>query len=281
MRAFFRSVFFLPSACSFVVAALVWKMSIFNGVHYGLVNTVLELVRRRVRRLARRPHPPWYWLVHRHRPAVAPVGFYMILFLAALQQIPRELYEAAAVDGAKPGWQTFRYITLPQLRATSVAVLLLLLIAAYQAFDEFFNLSATTPAGRPPLVYLYYTALGNQDYGARHRGRPHPGALICDRHPRSRASSSASEGGRTVTITGDRRPGPQAGRSASAGRRPSGSTGLLRRPRRRRRAVPAPLLPDPPQRPVHRRRHHRARAGCCSPPTSSGRTSTSCSTTRR
>ena len=44
----------------------------------------------------------------------------MILFLAALQNIPPELYEAAAIDGAKPGWQTFRDITLPQLRATSV-----------------------------------------------------------------------------------------------------------------------------------------------------------------
>ena len=89
----------------------------------------------------------------------------MILFLAGLQRISPELYEAAKVDGAKRGWQTFRYITLPQLRATSVAVLLLLLITAYQAFDEFFNLLGNSSFARPPLVYLYYTAQGNQDYG--------------------------------------------------------------------------------------------------------------------
>ena len=89
----------------------------------------------------------------------------MILFLAGLQRISPELYEAAEVDGARRGWQTFRYITFPQLRATSVAVLLLLLIAAYQAFDEFFNLLGNSSFARPPLVYLYYTAQGNQDYG--------------------------------------------------------------------------------------------------------------------
>src|SRR5690606_37645849 len=86
--------------------------------------------------------------------------------------IPQNLYEAAAVYGARPGWQTFRYITLPQLRATSAAVLVLLLINAFQAFDEFYNLLSNPGAGtyppyaRPPLVYLYYVALGRvQDFG--------------------------------------------------------------------------------------------------------------------
>ncbi len=92
----------------------------------------------------------------------------MILFLAALQNIPAELYEAAAIDGAKRGWQTFRHITLPQLRATSTAVILLLLVAAYQAFDEFFNIIGTKATwAQTPLMELYKTALGtSQDYGA-------------------------------------------------------------------------------------------------------------------
>ena len=53
------------------------------------------------------------------------------------------------MDGARPGWQTFRYITFPQLRTTTVAVLILLLINAFQSFDEFYNLLASTsrPAG--------------------------------------------------------------------------------------------------------------------------------------
>ena len=110
-------------------------------------------------------NPPWYWLVIVTVRLWLQIGFYMILFLAGLQRISPELYEAAAVDGARNAWQTFRYITFPQLRATSVAVLLLLLINAYQAFDEFFNLLGNSSFARPPLVYLYYTAQGNQDFG--------------------------------------------------------------------------------------------------------------------
>jgi multiple sugar transport system permease protein len=171
MRAFFRSVFFLPTACSYVAASLIWKMSIFNGVRFGLANTVLGWFGVENTAWLANPDPPWYWLVILTARLWLQSGFYMILFLAALQNIPQELYEAAAIDGAKPGWQTFRHITLPQLRATSTAVVLLLLVAAYQAFDEFFNLLSKTTWGRPPLVELYYTALGqNQDYGAGSAG---------------------------------------------------------------------------------------------------------------
>lgn len=169
-RAFFRSVFFLPTACSYVVASVIWKMSVFNGVRFGLANTVL-------RRLGADPvawlstaHPPWYWVVIVTVRLWLQAGFYMVLFLAGLQRIPPALYEAAAVDGARPGWQVFRHITLPQLHATSVACVLLLVINAFQAFDEFYNLLSTArgypPYARPPLVYLYYTALGQgQDLG--------------------------------------------------------------------------------------------------------------------
>ncbi|MEU2731241.1 sugar ABC transporter permease [Streptomyces griseoviridis] len=180
MRGFFRSVFFLPTACSYVAAALIWKMSIFSGVRFGLMNTVLGWFGVENIAWLADPNPPWYWLVIVSARLWLQSGFYMILFLAALQNIPGELYEAAAIDGAKPGWQTFRHITLPQLRATSTAVVLLLLIAAYQAFDEFFNLLSKTTWGRPPLVELYYTALGeNQDYGAGSAGAVILTVLIC------------------------------------------------------------------------------------------------------
>lgn len=180
MRAFFRSVFFLPTAVSFVAASLIWKMSIFSGVRFGLMNTVLGWFGVENIAWLANPNPPWYWLVIVSVRLWLQAGFYMILFLAALQNIPPELYEAAAIDGAKPGWQTFRHITLPQLRATSTAVILLLLVAAFQAFDEFFNLLSKTTWGRPPLVELYYTALGeNQDYGAGSAGAMILTLLIC------------------------------------------------------------------------------------------------------
>ncbi|WP_439662579.1 carbohydrate ABC transporter permease [Lentzea sp. HUAS TT2] len=170
MQAFFRSVFFLPTACSYVVASLVWKLSIFNGLRSGLANTVLDLFGAEPVAWTVSTSPPWYWLVLVSLRLWLQLGFYMILFIAGLQRIPRVLHEAAALDGARP-WQAFRFVTLPQLRTTSVAVLLLLLIGAYQAFDEFYNVLGTDrgypPFARPPLIYLYYTALGSggQDFG--------------------------------------------------------------------------------------------------------------------
>jgi multiple sugar transport system permease protein len=168
-RTFFRSVFFLPTACSYVVAALVWKLSIFSGVRFGLANTVLDWFGIDPIAWLSVTQPPWYWLVIVTARMWLQAGFYMILFLAGLQRISPSLYEAAAIDGAT-GWKVLRFITLPQLRATSTAVLLLLLINAFQAFDEFYNLLSSSgqypPYARPPLVYLYYVALGQgQDFG--------------------------------------------------------------------------------------------------------------------
>ncbi|WP_225821175.1 carbohydrate ABC transporter permease [Streptomyces naphthomycinicus] len=164
VRAFFRSVFFLPAACSYVVAALIWKMSLFSGVRFGLANTVLGWFGGDPVAWLSTPDPPWYWLVLVTVRLWLQAGFYMILFLAGLQRIDPVLYEAAAVDGARPGWTVLRHITLPQLRATSVAVVLLLVVNAFQAFDEFYNLLSDArgypPYARPPLVYLYYVALG-------------------------------------------------------------------------------------------------------------------------
>lgn len=177
-RAFFRSVFFLPATCSYVVAALIWKLSIFNGVRFGLANTVLGWFGADPVAWLSTTHPPWYWLVIVTVRLWLQAGFYMVLFLAGLQRIPAPLYEAAAVDGARPGWQVFRHITFPQLRATSVAVVLLLVINAFQAFDEFYNLLSDSrgypPYARPPLVYLYTTALGQ----GQNLGEGSAGAVI-------------------------------------------------------------------------------------------------------
>ncbi len=139
-RGFFRSVFFLPTACSYVLASIVWKMSIFNGIFYGLANTILGVFHIAPVQWISSPTPPLYWIVLVTVRLWLQVGIYMIIFIAGLQDIPRELYEAAMVDGARKGWQTFRNITLPMLRNASIAVLLLNIIAAFQAFDEFYNI---------------------------------------------------------------------------------------------------------------------------------------------
>jgi len=168
-QAFFRSAFFLPTACSYVIAAMIWRLSFFNGARFGLANSLLRsLGFDSVNWLGGGNY--LYWVVLVTLRLWLQVGFYMILFLAGLQRIPADTYEAAAIDGAV-GWKVLRHITLPQLRATSVAVVLLLLISAFQAFDEFYNtlisVGGYPPFARPPLVYLYLISLGGgtQDLG--------------------------------------------------------------------------------------------------------------------
>jgi multiple sugar transport system permease protein len=170
-RAFFRTTFFIPAAVSYVVASLVWKMSLFSGVPASAANSLAGLFGQEPTAWIATVDPPLYWIVIITVRLWLQVGLYMILFLAAIQNIPGELYEAAQIDGARSEWKLFRHITFPLLRNTSVAVTMLLIIASFQAFDEFYNLLSTGlagapgPDGRPPLVYLYDVAMGQQDYG--------------------------------------------------------------------------------------------------------------------
>ena len=165
----FLLIFFLPAACSYVLASVVWKVSIFNGTFYGLANHILALFHVAPVQWIFTANPPYYWLVLVSVRLWLQLGLYMIIFLAGLQEIAPELYEAAMVDGARRGWQTFRYITFPRLRNASVAILLLNIIAAFQAFDEFFNImsNGNSILARPPLVYIYQVAMidGNFGYG--------------------------------------------------------------------------------------------------------------------
>ncbi len=184
-QGIFRTTFFIPVACSYVVASLVWKMSLFNGLPSGFTNNILWFV------FGANPiawinttDPPLFWVVLVTVRLWLQTGFYMIIFLAGLQEIPKSLYEAAAVDGAERGWSTFRYITFPMLRNTSISVLLLLFIEAFQAFDEFRNILGGAVSGgtqilaRPPLVYLYNVAFQDQNYGRGAAGAFIVAALI-------------------------------------------------------------------------------------------------------
>ena len=174
-KALFRTAFLIPTAVSYVAASLLWKMALFNGLPSGIANIIGGWFGMDTTAWLQTTSPPLYWIVIVTLRLWLQVGFFMVLFLAGLQQIPAEIYEAAALDGAT-GFRLFRRITFPMLRNTSVAVLMLLFIAAFQAFDEFYNLfrsdrsgTATAPV-RPPLVYLYDTALGHQDYGVGSAG---------------------------------------------------------------------------------------------------------------
>lgn len=169
-RAVLRTAFLIPAAVSYVAASLLWKMSLFSGMPAGIANMIGGWFGMEAVPWLQGGDPPLYWIALVTVRLWLQVGFYMVLFLAGLQAIPKEIYEAAALDGAT-GLRLLRRITLPMLRNTSVAVLMLMFIAAFQAFDEFYNLfgggmsgSGTAPV-KTPMTYLHDTAMGAQNYG--------------------------------------------------------------------------------------------------------------------
>lgn len=157
----FRSIFFLPSIVSIVVTATIFK-SFYSPV--GMLNRLMELFGL----------PGQAWLVEKGLalPAImlmtvwAWTGYYMVLYLAALKAVPRQLYEAAEVDGADE-WQQFRYITLPQIRYMTVFVLVVNAIRSWQVFPEIFTLTRGGPLGSTNTMvhYLYEAAFRYHEMG--------------------------------------------------------------------------------------------------------------------
>ena len=148
---FFRSAFFLPSIISIVVTATIFK-SFYSPV--GMLNRILEIFSL----------PGHAWLVEKGLalPAVmfmniwAYTGYYMVLYLAALKAVPKQLYEAADVDGATD-WQKFRYITLPQIHYMTIFILIVNSIRTWQVFPEIFTLTQGGPVGTTnSIVHLLY-----------------------------------------------------------------------------------------------------------------------------
>lgn len=160
---FFRTAFFLPYVISLVVVGLLWKYMFDDQV--GVVNTTLRSL----------GFDGVSWLGD---PAVAlysviavfiwvMMGYYMIIFLAGLQEIPREFYEAARIDGAGP-WTRFRTITWPLLRPTSFFVLVMSTVAAVTGgFELIFVLTEGGPANSTSLAiyYIYQQAFVFGEYG--------------------------------------------------------------------------------------------------------------------
>ncbi len=144
---FFRTALFFPYITSLVAVAVVWNMLL--SPEMGPVNQFL-------RAIGIDSPPGWTTSTTWAMPAVIvasvwrDLGYYMILYLAGLQTIPGELYEAARVDGAS-GWQRFLFITLPSLRPTTFFVLIMLTISSFKVFDLIQVMTEGGP-GRATLV---------------------------------------------------------------------------------------------------------------------------------
>ncbi len=157
-RGFWRAMFFFPVLLSPVVVGLIWRWILQRQ---GLLNfTLLPF-----------GHQPFAWLTDPTWAFAAAVGvsvwahmgFYTLILLAGLQAIPRDLYEAAEMDGTRPG-RVFRRITLPLLWPNLIVVIVLALIKAVQIFDEVYVLTGGGPGTSTLFLtqYIYETGFASQ-----------------------------------------------------------------------------------------------------------------------
>ena len=164
-RSLVSGAYFLPYITSTVAIAMMFS-SLFS-TDYGLINAVLNS-------LFGIDNINWLWSPTTIKPAVAVVvfwrylGFNVVLYLAAMQAIPRDLYEAARLDGASPV-QQFRWITLPSLRPMILFGVTLSVIGGMQLFEEPFILTngkgGADQAAMTVAMYLYRLAFDFNDFG--------------------------------------------------------------------------------------------------------------------
>lgn len=159
--ALFRALIYLPVVVSLVVAGIAWKWLYASD---GLINYLLSAMGL----------PKVQWLVS---PDIAlfavalmvvwkGVAYYMMMYLASLQSIAHELYEAAEVDGAGL-WQKHWHVTLPHLRPTMAMVAIISTIGALKVFTEIYVMTRGGPVGATEtfVYYIYDQAFGNLNLG--------------------------------------------------------------------------------------------------------------------
>mgnify|MGYP001815507373 FL=1 len=164
-RTFFRTVFFLPVVTVMAAAAVIWTL-LFNA--NGLVNAIMEMV------TFGQFTPDWLNSTTWALPAVMlvgiwqGVGFQMVILLAALQDVPEVLYEAASIDGASR-WQQFINVTVPGIRNGLIFVITVTTILAFRLFDQVY-IMPRVPGGpldstRTMMLELVETGFGAQAIG--------------------------------------------------------------------------------------------------------------------
>jgi len=161
-RSFWRAAFFLPVVISGAVVAILWSNLYATDV--GLINGLL--VRLGLRAV------PWLTDPSTAMPAIAAmvtwknVGFYVIIYLAGLQYIPRSCKEAIEIEGATT-WQRFRHLTLPLLLPQTILVVTLSTINGFQLFIEPYVMTGGGPLRRTYsiVLYLYTNAFAYQKMG--------------------------------------------------------------------------------------------------------------------
>lgn len=165
-KRLFRAIYYLPVVTSWVVVSFLF-LYLFSPGSAGLINYILVDI------LHVMPEPiSWYansgtaWISIYALGIWKGMGWSMVIFLAALQGIPLELYEAAAIDGAGE-LQRVRYFTLPLIRRTTIFVLIALLIGGFQVFISVLLITGGAPLHRTEvsLTYMFDQAFNKLDFG--------------------------------------------------------------------------------------------------------------------
>lgn len=156
----YRVALFLPSITSTVAISMVWIWILNPDI--GLLNNFLCAI-------GFQTPPMWLADPAWSKPALVIMrvwqmsGYYMIMFMAGLQNIPESLYEAASVDGATPIQQFFK-ITVPQLANITFVVMILLVLEAFKMFESIFIMTEGGPLGSTSTIMYYIYEKGFSDY---------------------------------------------------------------------------------------------------------------------
>ncbi len=165
-RSFFRTISFFPYVASLVAVAAVWNMIFSPGA--GIINVLLTHLGVAKANLPKwSADPNWAMFTVVLFSVWKSMGYYMVIYLAGLQGISAELYEAASIDGAT-GLRKFLSITWPQLKPTTFFVVIMLTINSFKVYDQIYMLTQGGP-GTSTLVlvyHIYQTAfVTSTDYG--------------------------------------------------------------------------------------------------------------------
>jgi raffinose/stachyose/melibiose transport system permease protein len=164
-RNLFRTTFYLPAVLAPIAVAAMWKW--IYDPNFGVLNRVLESVGIDAGGRAWLGDPDTALYATFVASVWTVVGLNMVLFLAGLQNIPRELTESARIDGANT-MQVFRHVTLPGLRPAIVVIIVLTIINSLKAFDLIVGTTGGGPAQQTQVLALwsYTQSFANHDFGA-------------------------------------------------------------------------------------------------------------------
>lgn len=149
-KSIFRMIYFLPVVTTLVAVSIVWRY--FYHPRFGLLNYILSFIGL----------GPFDWLGDPNlaMPAIIILavwknfGYNMIIFIAGLQNIPEDLYEAASIEGAT-AWQQFKHITIPQLAPTTLFISVITMIGYFQLFAEPYVMTQGGPLNSTLSIVLY------------------------------------------------------------------------------------------------------------------------------